>query len=300
MQGKTVLVTGATDGIGKETALALAAQGARVFIVGRDAQKTEMTAHTLRGMSANPQVIGLVADLSRMRDVHELADEVMQRCDRLDVLVNNAGAMYPDYHSTDEGFEATFALNYLSAFLLTNRLLPLMRVEHQHAFPARVINVASVAHKQNRHIGDPIDVQALERYRGAGEAGYSATRANALAKYALVMFTFALARHYQGDGLTANALHPGFVATKLTDALPPRDRFTFSVVNRLMGVTPGEGAATSIYLASSPEVGAVTGMYFMNRKPALPADGTRDTDAQDTLWALSEAWTLGKAASASA
>lgn len=300
MHGKTVLVTGATDGIGKETALALATQGARVFIVGRNAHKTEMTAHTLRGMTANSQVIGLTANLSLMRDVHALADKVMEYCDSLDVLVNNAGAMYPDYHSTDEGFEATFALNYLSAFLLTNRLLPLMTRENGTSDPARVVNVSSVAHKQNRHIGDPIDVNALEYHLGAAETGYSAARAYALAKYALVMFTFALARHYQGAGLTANALHPGFIATKLTDALAPRDRFTFSVVNRLMGVSPDEGAATSVYLASSPEVGAITGMYFMNRKPALPADGTRDIDAQDALWSLSEAWTLGQAASASA
>lgn len=298
MQGKTVLVTGATDGIGKATALALAGQGARVLIVGRDAHKTELTAHTMRGMTANPHVEALVADLSSMHEVHGLVDEVMRRCDRLDVLINNVGAMYPDYQRTDEGFEATFALNYLSTFLLTNRLLPLMRM-HQHQ-PARVVNVSSVTHKQRRYIGEGLDLAALHTHRGCETAGYHASRANALAKYALVLFTFALARHYKGDGLTANALHPGFVATGITDVLPARDRLTLSVMTRLMGVSPDEGAATSVYLASSPEVGAVTGMYFMNCKPALPADGTRDVEAQDALWAMSEAWTLDQTASVSA
>jgi NAD(P)-dependent dehydrogenase (short-subunit alcohol dehydrogenase family) len=287
MQGKTILITGATDGIGKETALALAGRGARVLLAGRDPEKTDLVARTIRGMTANPDVIPLVADLTQMRQAHSLADEVLKRANRLDGLVNNAGAIYPEYQRTDEGFEATFALNYLSAFLLTTRLLPLLLA----GGGGRVVNVASVIHKQRRYLGESFDLAGLRAHRGAAQAGYHPARALAQAKYALVLFTFALARAYRGAGLTANALHPGFVATKHMDALSARDRLAFSVTTRLMGVSPTEGAATSVYLAASPEVSAVSGMYFMNCKPAMPADGARDQAMQDALWAQSETWT---------
>lgn len=286
MTNKTILITGGTSGIGKETARTLAEMGARVVIVGRSAGKAEQAIRTLRQQTGNQQIEYLLADFTRMRDVHKLADDIRQRYDRLDVLINNAGAMYGDHQLTEDNFEASFAVNYLSHFLLTNQLLGLL----SQSAPARIINVAAAAHKTKRLIGDALDLSVLTENRGCGPDDYSGSRAYAWAKYAVVMFTFALARRLVGTRVTANVLTPGFTTTSLGDDLRGRERFTASMTNRLFGVSLEESAATSVFLASSPEVQSISGMYFMNGKPALPAEGTRDAVAQEALWTMSENW----------
>ena len=278
MQGKICLVTGATLGIGKETALGLARKGAHVVIAGRDEARTRETAAWIAGQSGDAKVDFLVADLSSQAEVRRLAAAFKARYQRLDVLLNNAGAIFTKRETTVDGFERTWALNHLAEFLLTQLLLDLLEA----SAPARIVNVASTAHARGKIAFD--DLQGAQKY--SGWAAYSQS------KLANIMFTYALARRLEGKGVTANCLHPGVVATGFGHNTPG---FISTLLNlaRPFLITPDKGAATSIYLASSPEVAAVSGQYFDKCKPVRSSALSYDVAAQERLWEISEKQTAG-------
>jgi NAD(P)-dependent dehydrogenase (short-subunit alcohol dehydrogenase family) len=271
MAGKTVLVTGGTAGIGKATALGLASMGARVAITGRDRGRSEAAARELRVIGG--QVDVFVADLSTQSDVRRLADEVLQSLTRIDVLVNNVGGYWNTRHVTVDGLERTFALNHLAPFLLTNLLLDRLL----HSATARVVTVSSNAQAQGR-----IDFDDLQ-----GERDYSGARAYSQSKLANVLFSYALARRLQGTSVTANALHPGVVSTSFGTEDPATVQRVFIPFLRLFMKTPAQGAATSIHLASAPDLEQVTGRYFADSKPKKSSKLSYDETAAARLWQVS-------------
>jgi NAD(P)-dependent dehydrogenase (short-subunit alcohol dehydrogenase family) len=274
MSGLSCLVTGATSGIGKETALRLAMLGAEVIVVARNTARGEAAAAEIGSRVPLARVEVMTADLSSLAQVRRLAEEVLTRRDRLDVLVNNAGVISMRRQLTAEGLETNFATNHLGPFLLTSLLRGLL----ERSAPARVVTVSSAAHKQVRAI--PWDDLPYGTRSAQGQA-------YPLSKLLNILFTAELARRLAGTGVTANCLHPGFVRTALG-----RDMTGVlgAAVPLLLRFRPGPtaGAATSIYLASSPEVAGVTGGYFVKCKPARPSSRARDTQAAARLWALSE------------
>ena len=253
MSGKTVLVTGGTGGIGKATAAGLASLGARVGIVGRDRQRAEAAAADIRRENDAPAVDLFVADMSSQAEVRRLAAEVLGRYPRLDVLVNNVGGFWATRHTTADGLEHTFAVNHLAPFLLTNLLLERLEA----SAPARIVTVSSGAQSMGR-----IDFDDLQ-----GERNYQGQRAYNQSKLANVLFTYELARRLAGTGVTANVLHPGVVRTRFGAEDPARLTNLLVPIARLFMKTPEQGAATPVYLASSPEVEGVTGRYFANGTP---------------------------------
>jgi retinol dehydrogenase 14 len=273
MSGKNILVTGGTGGIGKATAVGLAALGARVGIIGRDAIRTAAAAAGIRAASGNPAVDAFTADMSSHADVRRLAGELLGAYRRLDVLVNNVGGFWAHRHVTADGLERTFALNHLGPFLLTNLLLARLKA----SAPARVVTVSSGAQAQGR-----IDFDDLQ-----GSAAYSGQRAYNASKLANVMFTYELARRLEGTGVTATVLHPGLVRTNFG----AEDQAAFFKVMqplvRPFMKTPAAGAATPIYLACSLEVEGVTGRYFANGKPKTSNKDSYDTAAAARLWKVS-------------
>jgi NAD(P)-dependent dehydrogenase (short-subunit alcohol dehydrogenase family) len=272
MQGKTCLITGATSGIGKETALGLARRGAHVAIVGRDADRTRAAAEWIRREAGAAQVAFLLADLSSQADVRRLAREFRDKYSRLDVLVNNAGAIFARRETTADRFERTWALNHLSYFLLTQELLELLKA----SAPARIVNVASTMHTSG--VIDFGDLQGEKSYRGI--------RAYSQSKLANVLFTYALARRLEGTGVTANCLHPGGVATTFGQNTPGALKLLLRLARPFL-ITPEQGAATSIHLASSPDVEGASGRYFAKCRPARSSTASHDQALQERLWALS-------------
>lgn len=272
---RTILITGATNGIGKAAAQAIAAQGNRVAIVGRNAAKTEAAAAELRQTSGNPAVDFLLADLSSMAEVRRLAAEFTARYERVDVLINNAGAFYMRREVNDDGLEKTFALNHLSYFLLTNLLLDTLKA----SAPARVVNVASGAESGARVDWD--DLQLAKKYRSFN--------AYALSKRFNLYFTYELARRLAGTGVTVNAMHPGSVATGIW--ANPFGRFSglAKPLTRLMMRSPEQGADTVVYLATSAEVNGVTGKYFYDRQPRYSSRASQDAEAAQRAWQVSAA-----------
>ena len=271
MTGKTVLVTGGSGGIGLATAAGLAQLGARVGLVGRDAARSEAAAERLRG--AGGQVDVFVADMSSQREVRRLADEVLTAYPRLDVLVNNVGGYWATRHSTVDGLEHTFAVNHLAPFLLTNLLLDRLRA----SAPARVVTVSSGAHARGS-----IDFEDLQ-----GQRVYSGERAYNQSKLANVMFTYELARRLQGAGVTANTLHPGVVRTNFgREDAKGWMRLMLPVIRPFLK-SPDKGAATSVYLASSPEVQEATGQYFTKQKANRSSTASYDATAAARLWDVS-------------
>ncbi len=272
MAGKTVLVTGASAGIGRATALALAVMGAHVAITGRDRGRTEAAAVEVRSAGGG-QVDVFVADLSSQAEVRRLAGEVLQSLPRIDVLVNNVGGYWATRHVTADGLERTFALNHLAPFLLTNLLLGRLK----DSAPARVVTVSSNAQAMGR-----VDFDDLQ-----GERSYSGSRAYNLSKLANVVFTYELARRLQGSALTANAAHPGMVSTSFGAEDPSRLQRLFVPFIRPFMKTPAKGAATSVYLASAPELDQVTGRYFVNSKPKSSSRRSYHEATAARLWQLS-------------
>ena len=275
MKDKLVLVTGATNGIGKVSAQALAAQGARVIVVSRNAQKCDATVAEIKQATGNANVEAMPADLSSLQAVRDLARRFLDRYDRLDVLLNNAGAIYTARTLSVDGIELTWALDHLSYFLLTNLLLGALKA----APAARVVNVSSNAHQLTRNGINFDDVQI--------ERGYTGMGAYSQAKLANVMFTYALARRLQGTAMTANALHPGVVSTGFGQNNTGAWGALWKFVGRFT-MNPEQGAQTSIYLASSPDVVGVTGKYFDNKKAVRSSTASHDEAAQERLWQLSE------------
>lgn len=268
---QTVLVTGGTGGIGFITARELAAAGRRVIIVGRNPQKAAAAVETIRNHSHNPDVHALIADLSSMTAVRTLADEFRHRFDRLDVLVNNAGAFFPRRQVSVDGLEMTFALNHMAYFLLTHKLLDMLK-----ASPAgRIVNVSSAAHV-TAHLNFE-DLQNERRYFGWNVYSQS--------KLANLYFTYSLACRLPPNGPTVNALHPGFVATHFghTPGLTGR----IIRLSQLAAIPPEKGARTSIYLASSPEVAGVSGRYFSNCKAVRSSPVSYNEAAAERLWQIS-------------
>lgn len=274
MEGKIVLVTGATAGIGRVTARALADLGAQVVFTARSSEKAEVTRAWITGETGNPLVSYLIADFSSLAQVRRLAKEFNAKYDSLDVLINNAGAIFFRRAESEDGVEMTFAVNHLAPFLLTNLLLPTL----QNAERARIVTVSSRAHV--RSVIDFDDLAALKDYRAIERYGRS--------KLANLLFTYELARRLDATDVTANALHPGFVASHfgknngfLARALMP--------VALLAGraISEEAGAKTSVYLASSPEVEGVTGKYFVECKEAPSSEASHDEKAMITLWEIS-------------
>jgi NAD(P)-dependent dehydrogenase (short-subunit alcohol dehydrogenase family) len=272
MAGRTVLVTGGTGGIGRATAVGLAAMGANVAIVGRDRERTEDAAREIREAGGG-QVAAFVADLSVQAEVRRLADEVLGALPRIDVLVNNVGGYWDTRHVTADGLERTFALNHLAPFLLTNLLLDRLRV----SAPSRVVTVSSGAHTMGR-----IDFDDL-----GGERSYSGMRAYSQSKLANVLFTYALARRLDPGSVTANALHPGMVRTGFGAEDAGALQRLFTPLMRPFMKSPAQGAATSIHLASSPELEGVTGCYFAGGRRKRSSGRTYDEATAERLWQVS-------------
>jgi len=266
MRGKRVLVTGATTGIGRVTAVELGRMGAEVVIVARDKDKAEATLAELREAGA-PPAHALMADLSLMSSVRALAEEVRAKFDRIDVLVNNAGAIFGSRALTEEGFERTFALNHLSYFLLSNLLLD--RIPRG----GRIVNVSSDAHRPARVNFD--DLQLERRYTAFG--------AYCLSKLMNLLFTYELARRVAPRGITVTAAHPGPVASNFGRSNRGVFGFLFALAGPFM-LTPEKGARTQIWLASSPDVEGVTGKYFAKCKERKPAPRALDEATQHRLW----------------
>ncbi len=273
MTGKVVLITGGTGGIGKATAIGLATLGAQVGITGRDLARAREAVAGIRAASGNAAVDAFAADMTSQAEVRRLAAAVLDAYSRLDVLVNNVGGFWAHRHPTADGLERTFALNHLAPFLLTNLLLDRLK----SSAPSRVVTVSSGAQAMGRIAFD--DLQ--------GARNYSGQRAYSQSKLANVMFTFELARRLEGTGVTATAVHPGVVRTNFGAEDQAWFFAVISGVVRAFLKTPAQGAQTSIYLASSPDLDGVTGQFFANRKPKTASKVADDADMAARLWQVS-------------
>jgi NAD(P)-dependent dehydrogenase (short-subunit alcohol dehydrogenase family) len=274
MTGKTILITGATNGIGKIAAIELARMGASLAIVARNKAKGQAVLEEIRRETNNVQIELFIADLSSMTDVRKLAQEFTAKHETLDVLLNNAGAYYSERKLSADGLEMTFALNHMSYFLLTNLLLPVLK----NTPNSRVVSVASGVHTSGKL--DFSNLQGEQKFNGWQSYGDS--------KLENVMFTFALARRLAGTGVTANCLHPGFVKTSFGDGNPGFFAMFLGVIKNLIAIPVEAGAKTMIYLASSPEVAGITGKYFDKSKVASSSAASLDQAVQERLWAHSE------------
>ncbi len=277
MRGKVCVVTGANSGIGKETALSLAAMGATVALICRSESRGTEALNEIRKRSGNDAVSLVVADFSSQRQVRDAAAAILERFDRLDVLVNNAGVTPWERRVTAEGgLELIFAVNHLAPFLLTNLLLERLKA----SAPARIVTVSSGAHRRVA-----LDFNDLQN-----EQNYVPFDVYSQSKLANVYFTYELARRLEGTGVTANCLHPGVVSTALFRHLPPFLGFAVALARPLL-LTPAQGADTTVYLAAGREVGEVSGRYFERRKAVESSPNSYDTDAARRLWEISEALT---------
>ncbi len=272
MEGKVVLITGGTSGIGKAAATALAAMGAEVVVSGRNRERGEAALAEIRRASGNEKASLMTADLAVQSDVRGLAEGFKERHDRLDVLVNNAGLIRSERTRTPDGIELTLAVNHLAPFLLTNLLLDLMR----ESAPSRVITVSSEARRGAALDFD--DLQSERRYRAFPVYG--------MTKKANILFTYELADRLAGTGVVANCVHPGGVNTSFGDGNRSPGVLLFRAFKPFMR-TPEQGADTVIYLASSSEAGEMNGKYLMDRREVSPAE-PRDRAAQKRLWEVSE------------
>jgi NAD(P)-dependent dehydrogenase (short-subunit alcohol dehydrogenase family) len=269
MQGKVVVITGATSGIGEVAARRLADMGARIVLVARDRARGEASLARLgRGVKSNPHSIHY-GDISRISEMTRLASEIAAAEPRIDVLINNAGAVFGAHHVTEDRLELTFALNHMAYFVLTNGL----RERLMAAAPARVINTASSAHRGRR-----LDFDDLQSRKA-----YSAINAYGRSKLCNILFTRELSRRWAGSGVTANCLHPGFVATRFGDGSGGWHARVFSVA-KVFAISPEKGAETMVYLASSRDVADVSGEYFYKCRPATPSAEALDDGAAARLW----------------
>jgi NAD(P)-dependent dehydrogenase (short-subunit alcohol dehydrogenase family) len=272
MHGKVCVVTGATSGIGLVTAQALARQGATLIVVARNPERGAATVSRIQRETGNSAVELMVADLSSQAQVRQLASEIQHRFTRLEVLINNAGALFDRRQLSQDSIEMTFALNHLAYFLLTNLLLDPLKA----AGSARIVNVSSEAHRHAQ-----LDFSDLQ-----GQHRYSGWRAYSRSKLANVLFTYELARRLAGTGIVANALHPGFVATNFGRNNRSLTAAFFRLL-QLAAISPEEGAQTIIFLASSPEVRGITGEYFVKQKAVRSSQVSYDRAAAERLWQVS-------------
>ncbi|HVP20204.1 MAG TPA: SDR family oxidoreductase [Spirochaetia bacterium] len=273
MTGKTALITGATAGIGRVTARELAAAGARILLVARDRGKAEETREWILAQAGSAAVELIIADLSVLSQVRSVAQQAGSRAGGLDVLVNNAGAVFQRRTESADGIEMTFALNHLAPFLLTNLLLDALRRRPG----SRIVTVSSHAHARAHMDFD--DLEGRKRYRTWEAYGQS--------KLANLLFTYELARRLQSTEITANALHPGFVASNFGKNNGSFLRVGISIAQRLGGVSVEEGARTSVYLASSDEVKGVSGKYFVKCREEQSSPASHDPESMKKLWEIS-------------
>lgn len=264
MKTKVILITGATDGIGRQTALELARTGATILLHGRNPALGKTVLEKIRKESHNENLELFIADFASLKQVRRLAEEVNEKHTRLDVLVNNAGVYMRHRQLSEDGFEATFAVNHLAPFLLTNLLLNLLK----KSAPSKIINVSSTAHQ-----GARFDLGDLQ-----GETSFEPYDAYSRSKLANLLFTYELARRLEHTGVTVNALHPGVIATKMLKA-------SFGSFG---GRPVEEGAARIAYLINTPGIETVSGKYFVNDKEQLSSPISRDEKLQKQFWIMSE------------
>lgn len=270
MKGKTVVITGATSGIGAVAAKRLAEQGARIVIVARDRRRAEQTLRDLHAANAQQAHTAFYADLSRLGEMKRVAAQIAAAEPRIDVLMNNAGLIASRNQKTEDGLELMFATNHLSYFVLTHVLLERLRA----AGAGRIVSTASEAHRRAQ-----LDFDRLQEQKGS--TGYGNT------KLCNILFTRELARRIAGSSVTANCLHPGFVATRFGDNAGGAMRTGLAIAKRLFALSPEEGARTMVYLASSPQVAGHNGGYYDRCAPAEPSRAAQsDADAR-RLWDLS-------------
>ncbi|HEY6952986.1 MAG TPA: SDR family oxidoreductase [Bacteroidota bacterium] len=263
MKGKTVLVTGSTDGIGQQSALELARTGATVLLHGRNPSRGTAVLEYVRKESRNEKIHLIIADFASLKQVRQMAEEIRTTYSGLGILVNNAGTYELERRLTEDGNEATFAVNHLAPFLLTNLLLDTL----MNNAPSRIVNVSSVAHQNAR-----FDASNLQ-----GEKRYEPYEAYALSKLANLMFTYELANRLQGTKITVNALHPGVIDTKLLRA----------GFGSLRGRSVDDGAARIVHLVSTPELENVSGKYFVNDRAESSSSQSRDARLRQQLWRIS-------------
>ena len=273
MENRIVLITGATSGIGKETARALVQKGFQVIVVGRNQAKLERTVREFEGISQDVSIDALLCDLSSHESIRQFSQDVHAKYDHIDVLINNAGLIIAPRQTTVDGLEYTFALNHLGYFLLTGLLLDLLKT----GISGRIINVSSRAH-QGGHIH--FDDLMLEKR-------YSAMKAYSQSKLANVLFTYELGRKLKGTGITVNCLHPGAVRSNFGMELPGLMKVIILIARPFL-ISSRKGAITPIYLASSPEVEDVTGKYFVKKHVVQSSPESYDEDIARRLWEVSE------------
>jgi len=261
---RTILITGATDGIGKEAAIELAMSGATILVHGRSAERAELVVKDIKRASKRENIEPVVGDFASLRQVRAMADDVLKRYGRLDVLINNAGVYMKRRELTEDGFETTFQVNHLSHFLLTHLLLDLLK----QSAPSRIINVSSMAHSNAKP--DWGNLQGEKKFGGYG--------AYSLSKLANILFTYELAERLNGTNITVNCLHPGVISTKLLH----------TGFGGFGGSSVKKGAETLVYLASSPEGGKATGKYFVWSKAVDSSQVTYDRNLWKEFWSLSE------------
>jgi NAD(P)-dependent dehydrogenase (short-subunit alcohol dehydrogenase family) len=272
MQGKTVVITGATSGIGEVAACRLAQQGARIVLIARDRARGEQTLKRLEVVAPGQNHVVHYANLSRLAEMKRAAEVIAGSEARIDVLINNAGALFATRQVTGDSLEMTFATNHIAYFVVTNLLIERLKARQG----SRIVSTASDAHKRAKLDFD--DLQSEKGYSGFGEYGRS--------KLMNILFTREVARRLAGSGVTANCLHPGFVATRFADTSGGLTSLVVRGAKRF-ALTPEEGAKTIIYLASSPEVEGISGKYFYKCKQVMPtAEAQNDADAQ-RLWDIS-------------
>jgi NAD(P)-dependent dehydrogenase (short-subunit alcohol dehydrogenase family) len=277
MEGKTVVITGGNSGVGKATAVALAAAGARTVVAARSEARGGQALADIRHASGSDLVDLVVFDLADLASIRDGADRILESCPEIHVLVNNAGLVLSERSETKDGFESTFGTNHLGPFYLT-RLLNDRLIA---SAPARVVNVASTAHRSARHGVGFDDLQSERRY--------SAMNAYSRSKLANILFTNELARRLAGTGVTANSVHPGTVASGFARDHDATGFLAFGIkVIKPFILTPEQGARTSVYVASSPELAGVTGQYFVRCRPKTPSSAARDEAAAALLWSISE------------
>ena len=274
VSGRTILVTGATDGIGLQSAVELARLGARLHLVGRNPAKLEAAAARVAAAGTGAQPVTYVADLSSQASIRQLAGEVTANAPILDVLLNNAGGIFPRRVLSADGIEMTFALNHLGYFLLTSLLLPCLR----GAPEARIVNVASAA-----HAGAVLDFEDLQL-----ERSYSAWKAYGRSKLANIYFTRELARRVQGEGMTANCLHPGFVASNFAGEAKGLFGWAIGAAKRVAAISVANGAKTPVFLCAAPDVEGITGKYFDRCRSVASSKVSHDDVAASRLWSVSE------------
>lgn len=274
LSGKVCLITGSTSGIGRVTATALAEMGVKLVIHGRNRTKTENTVELIKSASGNPQIHYLLADFSKLDQVQEMATTFQDRFDRLDILINNAGAFFNRRILTPFGVEMTFLVNHLAGFTLTTTLLEIMK----KSTPARIVNISSEGHRQGR-----LDLEDLTFRKG-----YFGMKAYGRSKLANILFAFELARRLEGSGVTANALHPGHIATNIWKNNFGIFGTPLKWLMEKIALSPEEGAQNSIYLSSAPDLSNMSGKYFIKNQPAQPSAEAQDLDLARRLWEKSE------------